>query len=124
MVRKGKEVPEGEIKCSMGKNEPSRVGIMGSASGFAELLEGLAGRNPTLTFSLLYTVSLLPQKRPCARKAEHSPSKIQFDDRPHPETTNGRRLFHDGHIPECVGDVDQVAAGKYARDKEYGLPEG
>jgi hypothetical protein len=79
---------------------------------------------PTRASTSFDTVSLLPKKRRRPRETEYSPEKVQLNDRPHPEATKGRRLFHDGHVTGRIGDVDQVGTGKYARGEKYGLSEG
>lgn len=102
--------PAGEEIASLYHARPSliRQGRLESEGGrsFCKLQLERSGR-----LALFDAVPLLPEERPGRCKTEYGPGQLEFDDGPHPETTDGWCLLHDSQIPKCVGYVDQIAAG-------------
>lgn len=66
-------------------------------------------------------ISTLPQEGRCACQAEQGQRQVQLDNGPYPETPDWRRLLHNGYVPVCIADVDEVAARTYAGQEEYAL---
>ena len=54
-------------------------------------------------------------------KGKNGERQVELDDGPDPETAHRWRSLHERHVPEFVGDVDQVAARVDARHEEYDL---
>lgn len=60
------------------------VGLVSAVAGEKTNHFQPADQKPTTAQDLFDAVSLYPQKKACAGKAENCPQKIQFNNRPHP----------------------------------------
>lgn len=85
---------------------------------------GPGGHGRYLSWKLPNVVASPPEKEGIACQGENCPRQLQLNDRPHPKTSNGRGLLHDGQIAKAVCYINEITTGTDAHGEEDDLSYG